>query len=295
MNGLVKVPMQFLILLIGTLVFAYYQFNPAPLFFNRVPIEQVRQTPYADSVLRLEQRHLALQEQKAAAAVRLPAAMSTHDDAQTDTTVARLRALQREEDAIRSDVKGVIRASGVGSEANDTNYIFLRFVLDHLPAGLVGLLIAVIFLAAWGSIAAALNSMASSTMVDLHRPLRGSAVTDERDYDISRRYTLAWGVFCIIVAELVTGMGSLIEAVNVLGSWFYGVMLGIFLVAFYVRKVGGDAVFRAAIAGEVLVILLYWKTDLAWLWLNVIGALAVVAMAWVFQMAGAALRAGPKD
>jgi len=284
MNGIVKVPMQFLILLIGALIFAYYQFNPAPLFFNQVPVEQVRQTAFRDSIGRLEQRHLLLQEKKRTVAASLPAAMNANAYDRSKKIVDELRSLQGEEEGIRNEVKGVIRTSGVKSEASDTNYVFLRFVMDHLPAGLVGLLIAVIFLAAWGSIAAALNSMASSSMVDLHKTFFSGASDDEQEYRISRRYTLFWGIFCVAVAELVTGMGSLIEAVNVLGSWFYGVMLGIFLVAFYVKRVGGHAVFRAAILGELLVILLYWKTGLAWLWLNVIGALAVVVMAYLFQL-----------
>jgi SSS family transporter len=284
MNGIVKVPMQFLILLIGALIFAYYQFNPAPLFFNQVPVEQVRQTAFRDSIGRLEQRHMLLQEKKRTVAASLPAAMNANADEQSKKIVDELKSLQGEEEGIRNEVKGVIRTSGVKSEASDTNYVFLRFVMDHLPAGLVGLLIAVIFLAAWGSIAAALNSMASSSMVDLHKTFFSGTSDDEQEYRISRRYTLFWGIFCVAVAELVTGMGSLIEAVNVLGSWFYGVMLGIFLVAFYVKRVGGHAVFRAAILGELLVILLYWKTGLAWLWLNVIGALAVVVMAYLFQL-----------
>jgi Na+/proline symporter len=199
-----------------------------------------------------------------------------------DSTVEALVALQREEDALRGRMKGYIKASGA-SEANDTNYIFLRFVLDHLPAGLVGLLIAVIFLSAWGSIAAALNSLASSTIVDIHRTFAKPGADDARELRISKGYTFLWGVFCILVAELATDMGSLIEAVNILGSWFYGVMLGIFLVAFYAKRVGGHAVFFAALIGEAVVILLYLGTDMAWLWLNAIGALAVVALALLLQ------------
>jgi len=282
MNGLVKVPMQFLILMVGTMVFAFYQFHDAPLHFNRVAEEQVRATSYRDSVDMLKATHARLQAEKRTLVRDLGASAGELGTAVRDSKVEALARIQREDDALRGRMKGYIKASGA-SEANDTNYIFLRFVLDHLPAGLVGLLIAVIFLSAWGSIAAALNSLASSTIVDIHRTFARPGTDDAKELRISKRYTLMWGVFCILVAELATDMGSLIEAVNILGSWFYGVMLGIFLVAFYLKQVGGDAVFRAAILGEAVVILLYAYTDMAWLWLNAIGAVAVVAAALVIQ------------
>ena len=283
LNGFVKVPMQFLILLIGALVLVFYQFYPAPLFFNKVPIEEVRLTGKRDSLSMLEAKHVDLLERKKDIVADLPALMNADDAPATDKAMSALKDIQQEEDRVRGELKGLIRRADISADSNDTNYIFLRFVLDHMPAGIVGLLIAVIFLAAWGSIAAALNSLASSTIVDLHKLIVRKG-TDEQEFIASRWYTLFWGVFCIIVAELVTGMGSLIEAVNVLGSWFYGVMLGIFLTAFYIKRVRGNAVFSAAIAGEVIVIMLYWKTDLAWLWLNAIGAVAVVALAMIFQV-----------
>ncbi len=182
-----------------------------------------------------------------------------------------------------------------GADVNDTNYIFLRFVVDFLPKGLVGLLIAIIFLAAWGSIAAALNALASCTMVDFHLRLKGerydrsNQLQSEKEYRLSKWYTLLWGVFCVITAEFASGMGSLIEAVNVLGSLFYGVILGIFLVAFYMKKIQGPAVLMAAIAGELLVIVFflldrYNIIGLGFLWLNVIGTLAVVALACLFSI-----------
>lgn len=290
MNGLVKVPMQFLILLIGVLVFAFYRFSPAPLFFNQVPVEQVRQTVYADSLRSLEERHARLNERKAALVEGMSGVMHGGSEAMREERLSALKDLQTEEDGLRKELKSVIKASGVPAEANDTNYVFLRFVLDHLPAGLVGLLIAVIFLAAWGSIAAALNSLASSMIVDIHKTFSRRPASPIHEYRLSIAYTVLWGLFCIVVAELATGMGSLIEAVNVLGSWFYGVMLGIFLVAFYLKGVGGWAVFRAALIGEAIVIWLYASTDLAWLWLNAIGALAVVLLALILEKGRPVLR-----
>jgi SSS family solute:Na+ symporter len=283
LNGIVKVPMQFLILLIGSLILAFYQFHPTPVFFNEVPIEQVRTTASADSLKRLELRHDSLMNLRHGIVAGLPERFQSGDEAGRDSLLQHLKTIQTTEDKLRSEVKGLIRTSGVGADASDTNYIFLRFVLDHMPAGLVGLLIAIIFLAAWGSIAAALNSLASSTMVDIHRTFDKRPADEQREYRTSMWYTFFWGVFCIAVAELVTGMGSLIEAVNILGSWFYGVMLGIFGVAFYIRRAGGHAVFLAALIGEAVVIGMYSATDLAWLWLNVAGTVVVMILAWLLS------------
>jgi Na+/proline symporter len=160
----------------------------------------------------------------------------------------------------------------------------LKFVVDYLPIGLVGLLIAVIFLAAWGSIAAALNSLASASVVDFHKKFINKNLSEAEDYKISRLYTLFWGLFCVVVAQFVVGMGSLIEAVNILGSWFYGVILGIFLVAFYLKKIRGNAVFWGAIVSEILVIICYWQLNIGWLWLNAIGALLVVLISGLFNL-----------
>ncbi len=179
-----------------------------------------------------------------------------------------------------------------GKDTNDTNYVFLAFVKQHLPTGLKGLLIAIIFLAAWGSIAAALNSLAASTVVDFHQRI-GRAGRKLNEYRTSQWYTMGWGVFCIIVAQFANQLGqSLIEAVNVLGSLFYGVILGIFLVAFYCKRVGGTATFIAAIVMEAVVVALFFNErsallsflpDISFLWMNAIGAIGLVLLAWALQ------------
>jgi Na+/proline symporter len=197
---------------------------------------------------------------------------------------------------IQKEYKTVLKKALPNADNSDTNYIFLRFVVDFLPKGLVGLLIAIIFLAAWGSIAAALNSLASCTMVDFHLRFRSIQYDSSNieqcasEYKVSKYYTFAWGIFSIITAEFATGMGSLIEAVNVLGSLFYGVILGIFLVAFYFKKVGSNAVFIGAIIGELIVITFflldkYEIIGLGFLWLNVVGAVAVVILSLLIQAA----------
>ncbi len=287
MNGLVKVPMQFFILLLGVLLFTFYQFKQQPIFFNNAQQEKLLTSSKKDSALLLQQQFAVVNEAK----------QKSLQQFTTNEAVARqsLQQLNTQSDDLRKQYKGLIKSSEVKGDDNDTNYIFLRFVVDYLPKGLVGLLIAIIFLAAWGSIAAALNSLASCTMIDFHKRFssknRHSLSTQqcEADYRTSKLYTLAWGIFSVIVAEFATGMGSLIEAVNVLGSLFYGVILGIFLVGFYLKKIQGNAVFIAAIIGELIVVAIFILDKmgiigLGFLWLNVIGAVVVVLLSWLIQM-----------
>jgi SSS family solute:Na+ symporter len=256
MNGLVKVPMQFLILLVGVLVFSFYQYHKAPIYFDESKIVAAKKTPYKDALVELEQKY-------------------TTDIAKQDV---------QELNELRTQYKTILKKALPGDDANDTNYIFLRFVVDNLPKGLVGLLIAVIFLAAWGSIAAALNSLASCTVVDFHKKFINKDCTEQKDYNISRWYTFGWGVFCIIVAMFAYNLGnSLIEAVNILGSLFYGVILGIFLVAFWIKHVRGNAVFIAAVISEILIFLIYALDIISFLWLNVIGAFLVIVLSLLLQ------------
>ena len=254
-NGLVKVPMQFLILLIGVLVFSFYHYNKAPIFFNDTQIASAKTTIKKDSLIELENKY---------------AFVAADNDI--------------EKSAIKKQYKEVLKRALPNEDVNDTNYIFLRFVIDYLPKGLIGLLIAVIFLAAWGSIAAALNALASCTVVDIHKKFIDKDLTPKMDYRISKLYTLAWGIFSIIVAESASNLGnSLIETVNILGSLFYGVILGIFLVAFWIKQIKGNAVFYSAIISELLIILIYKADVISFLWLNVIGALLVIFIAATLQ------------
>jgi Na+/proline symporter len=276
MNGIVKIPMQYFILMIGVLVFVFYMFNTAPIFFNQLAVEKLKTTAYKGQVEALENEHAALELKKG---TLLKSWTTSHQD---KTKVA-LKEISTRESAIRQSMMGLVKESGIPIEQSDTNYIFIRFVMDHMPRGLIGLLIAVIFLAAWGSIAATFNSLSSATLIDFHKIYINENPSPEEEFRLSRWYTLFWGVFCIVFAQFATNLGSLIEAVNILGSWFYGVMLGIFLVAFYLKKVKGNAVFYAAILGEVVVLSMYKFTDIGWLWLNAIGALSVVSFAFLLQ------------
>jgi SSS family solute:Na+ symporter len=276
MNGIVKIPMQFFILLIGVLVFVYYMFHASPLFFNGLAVEKLKTTAYKEQVIALEKQQDSISGQKQL----LLSNWSKENEVEFLNDLQRIKGLELEN---RKKVMAMVKESGLPVEQSDTNYIFIRFVMDHMPKGLIGLLIAVIFLAAWGSIAATLNSLSSSTLVDFHKIYVNQHPSPEEEFRLSKWYTLFWGVFCIVFAQFATNLGSLIEAVNILGSWFYGVMLGIFLVAFYLKRVKGNAVFLAAILGEIIVLCMYAFTDIGWLWLNAIGALAVVIIAFFLE------------
>jgi solute:Na+ symporter, SSS family len=282
LNGLVKVPMQFMILLLGVLVFSFYQFNKEPVFFNQSQLELLAKSKYKDSLVVIRK------EYDAAESIKIGEISRLSGNGQNDPS-SRMQLADAQKNKDRATIKRWLRDKDVGGDDNDTNYIFLRFVTDYLPIGLIGLLIAVIFLAAWGSIAASLNSLASSTIVDFHKRFSRKDLSGEQEYRLSRMYTLFWGIFCVLVAQLAYNIGnSLIEAVNVLGSLFYGVILGIFLVAFYRRRVGGMAVFVSALVVEAGIVALFILNQrglvhLSFLWLNAVGAIAVVLLSEVLN------------
>ena len=280
MNGIVKIPMQFFILLIGVLVFTFYQFNSAPAFFNNYELDRLEKSVYKNEFATLQQKLHVIDTEKTVV-------LAEYGNNKSGQALEHMQQLQIKTDSIRTAIKDLVKKNN--GKDNDTNYIFLRFVLDQLPAGLVGLIIAVIFLASWGSIGSAINSLASTTIVDVHKRLFVKKESNKDDYAYSKMYSLLWGVFCIGVAMYISNSDdSLIEAVNILGSLFYGTILGIYLVAFYAKKVMGNAVFIAAILSEALVVFLFILNEqnvisLGWLWLSAIGALAVVAFGIALQ------------
>jgi len=292
MNGLVKVPMQFFILLIGVLLFCFYQFKPQPIFFNAAAQEKALNTSFAPNLIAIQATYDSISKYKTIDAINYATAKKEQKVEVANTIRKNIIEREAQLSILKAKYKVIMLKANDKVDVNDTNYIFLRFVVDYLPSGLVGLLIAIIFLAAWGSIAAALNSLASCTMIDFYcrfKPQNGGVVNEKKEYTISKLFTLGWGIFCIIVAQFSNRMGSLIEAVNVLGSLFYGVILGIFLVAFYAKRIGANAVFAAAIIGEICVIGLFCLDKfniigLGFLWLNVVGALLVVMLAFIIQL-----------
>lgn len=284
MNGLVKVPMQFLILLVGSLVFVFYLFFQSPIFFNQKEVDQVLASKYRTEFQALQAKHDSLNTIRQVQTNRLADALHTENAPEIRTLQASLLQTEAETKVIREDALAVMKKANSSADTNDTNYIFLYFVVENLPKGLIGLLIAMIFLAAWGSIAAALNSLASTTVIDLYKRLWVKDQSELHYYKASRWFTFGWGIFAIATAMFASKLGSLIEAVNVLGSLFYGTILGIFLVAFYLKKIGGKAVFWGAVITQLIVIGIYISDIISFLWLNVIGCLLVLIFAGVFQL-----------
>ncbi len=283
MNGLVKVPMQFLIMLIGALVFVFYLYFRAPLNFNEGLVRQVHTSEYAPQMQALEQRYDSLDDARQVQVKALVTALDAKNEPAIRDAQAELKASETVSEQIRGEAKDLIKTAIPAADTNDTNYIFLHFVVHNLPKGLVGLLIAIIFLASWGSIAAALNSLASTTMVDFYKRMYKPNASDHEYLRASKLWTLVWGVFSIAVALFATNLGSLIEAVNILGSLFYGTILGIFVVAFMMKWVKGNAVFAGALIAEALVILVYLLDIVSFLWLNVIGCVLVMFFAALLQ------------
>ncbi len=274
LNGLIKVPMQFAILLIGALVFTFYSYYPAPVHFNSYAYSQFAAAePQQASALQAKYDQLHTQNEQLA--IQIARQRETGNNEQLDASVTAFKTTQAAIKTLRDSVSGTIASHHYSPDKNDTNYIFLYFVQHSLPTGIIGLLFAAIILASWGSISAALNSLAASSLVDVHLH-RQLPLTEERKLKLGRLHTLVWGIYCICIAMFAARLGSLIEAVNILGSLFYGTILGIFLVAFYMKRIKGNLVFTAAIITEIVVCIVYYFDIVSFLWLNVIGALLVV-------------------
>ncbi|MFN3589014.1 MAG: sodium:solute symporter [Spirosomataceae bacterium] len=283
MNGLLKIPMQFSILLLGILVFVYYQFNTPPVFFNETIAKTVESSVYKQDYEQLKQEHQAVYKEKNEQMYALHAASQQRDTKKVTIIQRGLDELSENAANIKEKVGKLAKKVNPASDTNDVNYIFLRFILDFLPKGLIGVLIAVIFSASMASVASAYNSLAASSVLDVYKKAKGK-LTDWEELKASKAATVLWGIFCIFVAQFAHQLGnSMIELVNILGSWFYGVILGIFLTAFYAKTIKGDAVFFGAIVSQILIISIWYLDWVAFLWLNPIGCGLVLGFSWIFQ------------
>lgn len=283
MNGLLKVPLQFCILLIGILVFTYYQFHPSPLFFNRVEVEKIENSAYKADYNAIIRQHELVGQQKTTAVKELALALKSADERQINSARTTLQHFNKQDKSLRGELETLLIKNNPKAELNDNNYIFLSFVTSTFPKGLTGLLIAIIFLASMGATASAINSLSSTTVVDIYKRFINKKGSDRGYLNASRMFTLLWGVVSLFVALYASQLGNLLEAVNILGSLFYGTILGIFLVAFYIKRIGGKAVFWAAILSEIVVCSI-WKADImAYLWLNLVGCVCVVVLGHCLQ------------
>lgn len=283
MNGLVKIPMQFLILLIGVLVFTFYQYNRPPVFFNSFELNKLEKSQYNKELDLIKADYNQAFDEKQLIVERMNTALDQGDKTVVDFQRKALQTADQKEKSIRGQVTKLMLKNDEHANIKDDNYIFLSFVTKYLPKGLIGLLIAIIFLASMGSTASALNSLASTTVIDIYKRLIRKNGSDKEYLWASRGATIFWGLICIVMALYAGKIGNLLEAVNILGSYIYGTILGIFLVAFYVKHVNGRAVFFAAILAETAVIFIGRQEWVAYLWLNVIGCLLVVVFAVLLQ------------
>lgn len=283
MNGLIKIPMQFFILLIGTLVFTFYQFHQSPIFFNKVEVTRIENSIYKDEFKALESEFGQIHEQKKLQVNQLVDALHNNNEEAINQARNKLQESNKASNNIKEKVTALMKKNDPKADIHDTNYVFLSFVTQQLPVGVVGVLMAVIFLAAMGSTASGLNSLASTTIVDFYKRIFKQNQSEKFYLNASRIATVGWGVFCIITAFYASKLGNLIEAVNILGSLFYGTILGIFLVAFYMKNINGKAVFYAALLAEAFIIYAWYIDLTAFLWLNVIGCLLVMGLAYIIQ------------
>jgi Na+/proline symporter len=281
MNGLIKIPMQFLILLIGVLVFAFYQFNRPPMFFNSYEVDQVKKSALANDYNSLEQQYQYFYHVKDQKSRILANAINSGNEQQIDAAKNELKTVDEQTATIRNSGIALMKQNNPDANTDDTNYVFLSFVTQNLPVGLIGLLIAIVFLASMGSTASALNSLASTTVVDIYKRIINPNASETNYLLASRLATIFWGLVCIGMALYASKMGNLLEAVNQLGSYIYGTILGVFVVAFYFKKISGTPVFIAALITEALVCVLGLTGSVAYLWLNPIGCFLVIGIALV--------------
>lgn len=275
MNGLLKVPMQFFILLVGVMVFVFYQFNKAPIFFNPLG-DQVIKTEGVDQYRDLQKEYDQLFTNKQS--------LYTYaaDQGITSNVTDQIKLLNETESVIRNDVKVLIENCVPNVETNDKDYVFITFILTYLPKGLIGLLLAMIFSAAMSSTASELNALGTTTSVDLYQR-RVPGKSDEHYLFVSKALTLLWGIIAICFACYGTLYENLIQFVNIVGSVFYGTILGIFLVGFYIKSIGGRSIFYAAIISEILVITIFYNDLVGYLWLNAIGCILVTVIALIIE------------
>ena len=282
-NGVIKIPMQFLILMIGALLFVFYQFHQPPLHFNRVETAKISSGKFSAEYKKLNSEYELLYNEKKLQLGDLTKAIREGDEIARMKHGTAMLAKDEKIKKVRTEVMALMKKNDPLAETNDTNYIFLSFVTSYLPAGLIGLLIAVIFSASMSSTSSELNALASTTVVDIVKRFSRREKSDKEYLSTSRWATVLWGVYAILVAMFANQLGSLIEAVNKLGSLFYGTILGIFVVAFYFKKITGDKVFYAALTAEAFVLFSFWLDLTAFLWLNLIGCVLVVLFSYFFH------------
>lgn len=283
MNGIMKLPLQLFILFLGILVFLFYQSNGAPIFFNDIVKDRLAESSLSEDFTAIESDYQLLMNQKQDKHHELVMARRSGDKASESRFMSEIYQMHTSEKKIREDVKTLINQLDEGLESNDKDYVFISFILNHLPHGLIGLLLAVVFFAAMSSTSSELNALASTTTVDIYRRTIFRNGTEKHYLYASKFWTLFWGVVAVCIASFSSLFENLIQFVNIIGSVFYGTILGIFLVAFYFKKIRANPTFTAGVCSQIIVVIIYQLDIVPYLWLNVIGTLGVILLALTFN------------
>lgn len=282
-NGVFKIPMQFFILLVGAMVFVFYQYNASPLNFNPAATQAVMESEYADEYNALVEDHKKLEMEKRMAQHSFSAALELKEYNAIQQAEQNIIKINQKENASRAAAKELIAKASTKVETNDKDYVFIHFILNNLPVGLIGLLLAVILSAAMSSTASELNALGTITALDLYKR-NVKKEHDEKHFLLATKgFTLLWGILAIVIANVASLFDNLIQLVNIIGSIFYGNVLGIFLLAFFFRFVKGNAVFVAAIITQIIVIVGYNLDWMSYLWLNAFGCVLVMVLSIIAQ------------
>ena len=283
-NGVVKIPMQFFILFLGAMVLVFYQFVAPPIFFNHVPAEAARGGPDAVEFAEVEQRYVEIFEEKREEVEGLLVAIDSGDVAARDAARDRVQAAEGRLLDTRGEAIELMKRVDPDMNDSDSNYVFLGWVMQYLPTGLVGLILAAILFASMSSAASELNALASTTVIDIYKRAIKPEASDRHYLMVAKIATAMWGVYAIFFGQFLSRLGTIVVAVNIVGSIFYGTVLGIFLIAFYSKRISGTATFVAAVIAEIAVISCYLFTEISFLWYNLVGCVLVVFFAAVLQL-----------
>jgi Na+(H+)/acetate symporter ActP len=270
--------MQFMILLVGVIVFVFYQFNPPPVFFNEAEVNRVRRSPAGAQLKDIESEYGRAFGEKKESLERWLSSVHSNDASSTDAAKLDLRSAEAKLREIRNRAKALIAKADPRAETQDADYIFISFVLKHFPPGLVGLLVAVVLCAAMSATAAALNALGTTTVVDFYQRSFKPNASNDHYLLAAKLFTVFWGIVGVLFAAFASLLDNLIQAVNILGSIFYGPMLGVFVVGFFLKKVDGTCVFWATVVAQAVVILVFLYSGIGFLWYNVIGCSTLVAI-----------------
>ena len=292
-NGIFKIPMQFFILLVGVMVFVFYQYNASPLNFNPAATEAVLESDQSEKYKALEESHLALEQEKRMAQEDFSSALQLKEYNTIIQAEQNILKINQQERANREAARNLIAKADDSVETNDKDYVFIHFILNNLPNGLIGLLLAVILSAAMSSTASELNALGTITALDLYKRNQKEEKDEQHYLKASKGFTLLWGVVAILIACVANLFDNLIQLVNIIGSIFYGNVLGIFLLAFFFKFVKGDSVFIAAIVTQIIVIVGWYFDWMSYLWLNAFGCLLVIVLALLMETFDGYLRKPP--